>query len=127
MEERMSKLKAIDPKKAEQTKPKILIFGKPGVGKTFVSLDFPSCFYIDSEGGATREHYSDKLAKAGGSYLGLEQGSLDFDLVISQVQALATEKHHYKTLIIDSFTKLYNEFAAIAADKFGDDFGRDKK
>lgn len=123
----MSKLKAIDPKKAEQTKPKILIFGKPGVGKTFVSLDFPSCFYIDSEGGATREHYSDKLAKAGGSYLGLEQGSLDFDLVISQVQALATEKHHYKTLIIDSFTKLYNEFAAIAADKFGDDFGRDKK
>lgn len=122
-----TKLKAVDPKTAEPTKPKILIFGKPGVGKTWTSLDFPNCFYIDTEGGATRNHYTDKLAKSGGAYLGIEQGSLDFNVVLEQVQALATEKHTYKTLIIDSFTKLYNDYAAEMAEKVGDDYGRDKK
>lgn len=122
-----SKLKAVDPKEAEPSKPKILIFGKPGVGKTFTALDFPNCFFIDTEGGATRDHYTDKLKKSGGVYLGPEQGSLDFDVVLEQIQALATEKHTYKTLIVDSFTKLYNEFAATMAEKHGDDFGRDKK
>ena len=48
----MSKLKAKDPVNAEPSKPKMLIFGKPGVGKTWGALDFPSCYYIDTEGGA---------------------------------------------------------------------------
>ena len=122
-----SKLKAVDPKAAEPSKPKILIFGDPGVGKTWTSLEFPNCYFIDTEGGATRDHYTDRLKKSGGVYMGPEQGSLDFDVVIEQIQALATEKHSYKTVIIDSFTKLYNTCAAEAAEKGGDDFGRDKK
>ena len=109
-----SKLKAIEPKMAEPSKPKILIFGKAGAGKTFTSLDFPGCYYIDTEGGASRNHYTDKLKKSGGVYMGPDQGSLDFETVIEQVQALATEKHTYKTLVIDSFSKLYN--TAIAAE-----------
>jgi AAA domain len=123
----MTKLKAIEPKKAEPRKPKVMIYGKPGVGKTFTSLDFPNCYFIDTEGGATRDHYTDKLKKSGGAYLGREQGSDDFNTVIEQVEALATEKHAYKTLVIDSFTKLYNIATFEAAQKGGDDFGRDKK
>jgi len=123
----MSKLKAIPPKQAAPSKPKVLVFGKPGVGKTFTSLDFPDVYYIDTEEGATRSHYTEKLAKSGGVYFGPEQGSLDFNSVIEQVQALATEKHSYKTLVIDSFTKLYNIATFEAAEKGGDDFGRDKK
>lgn len=122
-----SKLKAVPPKEAEPSKPKILIYGRPGVGKTFTSLDFPACFYIDSEGGASRSHYTDKLKASGGVYLGKEQGSNDFSTVIEQVQALAIEKHSYKTLIIDSFTKLYNIATFEAAEKGGDEYGRDKK
>lgn len=114
MSKKPSKLKAIEPKKAEPTKPKILIYGKAGVGKTYTSLDFPSCYFIDTEGGANRDHYTQKLQKSGGVYMGPEQGSLDFETVIEQVQALATEDHQYKTLVIDSFTKLFNN--AIAAE-----------
>jgi len=125
----MTKLKAIKPKTAEPSKPKILVFGKAGVGKTFTSLDFPSCYYVDSENGASRAHYTDKLDKAGGVYLGVEQGSQDFNEVIEQVKALATEKHQYKTLIIDSITKLFNIEVAKEADRLGekDAFGASKK
>ena len=125
----MSKLKAIAPKAAAPSKPKILIYGKPGVGKTWASLDFPSVFYIDTEGGADLEHYTDKLAAAGGVYLGPNQGALDFPTVIEQVKALATEKHDYRTLVIDSVSKLFNTAIADEAERLGDKdaFGASKK
>jgi hypothetical protein len=124
-----SKLKAVDPKTAEPKKPKVLVFGKPSVGKTWASLDFPSCYFIDSEGGANLPHYTDKLKKSGGIYMGVDQGSLDFDTVIEQVQALATEQHNYKTIVIDSITKLFNTAIAVEAERLGDKnaFGADKK
>lgn len=126
---KISKLKAVDPKAAEPQKPKILIFGKPGVGKTWTSLDFPNVYYIDSEGGATRNHYTDKLSKAGGVYFGPEQGSMDFETILGQVQALATEDHEYKTLVIDSITKVFNVEIAKEAERLGDKdaFGASKK
>lgn len=126
---RASKLKAVDPKAAEPSKPKILIFGKPGVGKTWTSLDFPNVYYIDTEGGATRNHYTDKLSKAGGVYFGPEQGSMDFETILGQVQALATEDHEYKTLVIDSITKVFNVEISKEAERLGDKdaFGASKK
>jgi hypothetical protein len=124
---KVSKLRAIDPKAAEPSKPKVLVFGKPGVGKTWTALDFPAVYYVDPEGGADMSHYTDKLMASGGRYFGKEQGSQDFDTVIGQVEALATEEHEYKTLVIDSISKLYNIAAAEAAERGGDDFGRDKK
>lgn len=125
----MSKLKAVDPKAAEPSKPKVLIFGKPGIGKTWASLDFPKVFYVDTEHGADLPHYTDKLKKSGGAYFGPDQGSLSFASIIEQVQALATEKHHYKTLVIDSITKIFNLEIAAEAERLGDKnaFGADKK
>lgn len=125
----MSKLKAKDPKAATPSKPKLLIYGKPGVGKTWQALDFPSCYYIDTEGGADLPHYTDKLKNAGGVYMGPSDGSLDFQTVIEQFQALATEKHSYKTVIVDSISKLFNTAVAIEAERLGDKnaFGADKK
>lgn len=127
-------LKAKHPKKAEPKKPKILIFGPPGVGKTWTALDFPSVFFIDCEGGATRSHYTDKLVKSNGVYLGPEDGANDMDVVLDQIKTLATTKHDHRTLVIDSFTKLYNtriaekseamEQANVDMDKT---FGREKK
>lgn len=124
-----TRLKAVAPKAAEPSKPKILIFGKPGVGKTWGALDFPRCFYIDTEGGADLSHYTDKLAASGGVYLGPEQGALDFATVLEQVQALATEKHEFRTLIIDSISKLFNTEIAKEAERLGEKnaFGADKK
>lgn len=105
---RMSRLKAIDPKAAEPSRPKMVFFGRPGVGKTWFATDFPSVYYIDPEGGADLERYTDKLAKANGMYLGVKQGALDPALVLEQMQALATEPHRYKTVVIDSYSKIFN-------------------
>lgn len=104
----MSKLKAVSPKQTEPKKPAILVYGEAGVGKTFTALDFPKVYYVDSERGATNKEYTSKLEKAGGVYFGIEQGSQNFDEVLGQIRALRSEKHEYKTLVIDSFTKLFN-------------------
>jgi hypothetical protein len=124
-----TKLRAVDPKKAEPSKPKILIYGKPGVGKTWTSLDFPAVYYIDTEGGADLGHYTDKLKASGGMYFGPEQESLDFETVIGQIQALATEEHPFRTVLIDSISKLYNSAIAHEAEALGDKdaFGASKK
>jgi hypothetical protein len=128
-------LKAKDPKKAKLKKPKILIFGPPGVGKTWGALDFPRVYYIDCEGGATLDHYTDKLKASGGVYLGPEDGANDFDVVLDQVKALATSKHPYGTLVLDSYSKLYStriaeQFEVMEGKQnFDPDktFGREKK
>lgn len=120
-------LKARKPNDGIQTKPKVIIFGPPGVGKTWVSLDFPKVYFIDTEGGATLPQYQAKLAKSNGVYLGREDGSADFATVIEEIKTLATVQHEYLTLVIDSFSKLYNIASAMAEERVGSDFGKDRK
>lgn len=124
-----SKLKAVAPKVAIPKKPQILIYGGPGVGKSFGATQFPVNYYIDSEGGANLPHYTSRIEAAGGSYMGQEQGSLDFDVVVNEVKALATESHHYKTLVIDSISKLWNTAILHEQIRLGDKdaYGASKK
>lgn len=128
------KLKGQDPKLAKPSRPKILIYGKPGAGKTWASIDFPGVYYIDTEGGANLGHYTDKLKKAGAAYMGPEDGANSFDQVIEEVVTLATTKHEYKTLVIDSYSKLFNtqidittEQMARAGREMDKTFGAEKK
>jgi len=125
----VSKLKAKQPEEVVPGKTKCLIFGPSGSGKTWFSLAFPVPYYVDTEGGANLMHYQQKLKAAGGAYLGPEEGALDFATIIEQMQVLATEKHPYKTLIIDSITKVYQTAIANEAERLGskDGFGASKK
>lgn len=120
-------LKGIRPEVIKPMKPKFMLSGRPGTGKSFFALNFPSPFYIDTEGGATREQYVKKLIASGGVYLGPTEGSQDFNEVTNQVRELATTKHPYQTLVIDSFSKLYNLETAAAEERVGNDFGKDKR
>jgi hypothetical protein len=125
----MGKLRAREPGVVEPGKTKGLIFGASGVGKTWFTLSFPSPYYIDTEGGADLRHYQERLKVAGGVYMGPEDGALDFDVILDQMKALATEKHPYRTLIIDSVTKVFQSAIATEAERLGDRdaFGASKK
>lgn len=127
-------LRATNPKAAKPSKPKILVFGKPGVGKTWAALDFPSVYYIDTEGGANLPRYTEKLKTSGGLYLGPDQGANDFAVLTEEIITLATTKHQFRTLVIDSYSKILN--TAVSAEhermeKAGRDmektFGAEKK
>lgn len=120
-------LRGVKPEIVKPSKPKFLLSGRSGVGKTHFALNFPKPYFIDTEGGATRSQYMKKLIESSGTYYGKEHGSQDFKSVIEQLKELATGKHDYKTLIIDSFSKLYNVTAAIAEEEIGSEYGRDKK
>lgn len=129
-----TKLKGKDPALAQHGKPKILVFGAPGVGKTWAALDFPNAYYIDTEGGANLPQYTKKLIKSNGRYVGVEDGIKDLNEVIDQVKALATEKHEFKTVVIDSLSEIMLNRIADQSDKMmaaGTDmtktFGAEKK
>lgn len=115
------------PEVVKPSKPKFMISGDSGVGKTFFALDFCKPILVDVEQGATRPQYQEKLKKAGGMYFGREEGSNSFQEVIKLVKELTTKKHEFKTLIIDSFSHLYLTEAADAESRVGNDFGRDAK
>lgn len=110
-------LKAVPPTEAKPSKPKILIFGLPGVGKSWASLDFPSVYYIDSEGGANLSHYTAKLKASGGMYFGPEQGANDFATVTEEIITLATTQHPYRTLVIDSYSKIFGTQTSIELER----------
>lgn len=124
-----TKIKAVKPEEVKKRKPLVLIYGATGSKKTWESILFPNAFLADTEGGATEDAYKKRLAKAGGMYYGPEQGSQDFDDNIEQIKALATEKHPYKTYILDSLSKIYNTVITNEAERLGDRdaFGASKK
>lgn len=125
----MTKLRAKTPQGIKPSRPKIAVMGKYGVGKTWGLLAFPNTYYIDCEGGANLKHYIARLEKSGGVYWGAEDGASDFESVIQEVKALATVKHQYKTLVIDSLSKLFNAEITKEQERLGekDGFGASKK
>lgn len=113
------KLRGISPEKIEK-RLKALFYGAPGVGKTTASIKFPKPYLIDTEKGATNDQYVEIIKKLGG----VVYQTNDFDELLIEVKSLLTEKHEFKTLIIDPFTTLYNDLLDKAEKDVGSEFGR---
>ena len=101
-------------------KLKMFMYGSAGVGKTTAAISFPNCYLIDTEHGSENPQYL-KIIKANN---GAIFQSSDFNEIANEVKALLTEKHEYKTLIIDPLTTVYNELVDASALKVGTEFGR---
>lgn len=113
---------ALRGKKPEtiQKRLKALFYGTAGVGKTTCAIQFPRPYLIDTEKGAENEQYVRILEKSGGAIF----QTTDFNELVNEVTNLLTEKHEYRTLIIDPLTTLYNDLLDSAAKKVGTEFGR---
>jgi len=113
---------ALRAKKPEaiQKRLKALFYGSAGVGKTTAAIQFPKPYLIDTEKGAENDQYTKILQKAGGVVF----QTTDFNELMTEVKALLTEEHEYKTLIIDPLTTLYNDLLDKSAIKNGTEFGR---
>lgn len=115
---------------AIQKRLKALFYGMAGVGKTTAAISFPKPYLIDTEKGAENAQYTKILEKNGGSIF----QTSDFDELLKEVRSLLSEKHEYKTLIIDPLTTLYNDLLDKCAlqlknnskekDTTGTEFGR---
>ena len=112
-------LRAIKPEGTKK-RLKAFLYGNAGTGKTTCAISFPRVYLIDTEKGAEHSQYTDLLSKGGGVVFQTN----DFDEVLSEVKALLSEKHEYKTLVIDSFTNLYNDLLDKSAARNGTEFGR---
>ena len=73
----------------------MFVFGPAGVGKTTGVCQFPNAVIVDTERGT--DFYSDTINKAGSVVL----QTLNPDEIREELHTLLTEKHNFKTLIID--------------------------
>ena len=75
---------------------KIAIYGPGGVGKTTLASEFPNAIFIQTEDGSGSLSLTTFADEPLGSY----------DLVNEALEALATEEHDFRTLVVDSVTRL---------------------
>lgn len=109
-------------KKPEQIEKrlKVLFYGTAGTGKTMASIQFPNPYLIDTEKGAENSQYVELLNANNGAIF----QTSDFDEMIMEIKSLLSEKHKFKTLIIDPLTTVYTDLLEKAEKEVGTQFGR---
>lgn len=115
----MSKLRAVKPESSEQ-RLKLFLYGKSGVGKTYAAFNFPKPYILESENSSEIPQYSKILEKNGGVVFKTQ----DFSEIVKEVKLLLSEKHDFKTLVIDSMTHFFDNLVEQVSLKTGTDFGR---
>lgn len=102
-------LKSLSKPKADR--PIIItLFGEGGMGKTTLAAMFPRPVFIRTEDGTASLTGNDEV-----SLFPIARSSQD---VLDQIEALATQEHDFKTLVVDSITQLATliEAEIVAAD-----------
>lgn len=76
--------------------PRVLIYGREGVGKSTFGARAENPIFISPEGG------TDLLTRADGSPVDEMPNVHDWDSVMNAVKALISQQHDFKTLVLDS-------------------------
>lgn len=94
-------LKATKPEIKEK-RLKMFVYGPPACGKTVAALQFKNAYIFDTEKGT--DFYSELINKNDSAVF----QSTNPDDIKEQLRELLTTKHHYKTIVIDPITQVYN-------------------
>lgn len=94
------------PPKAKTPEPKnkrvkMMVFSAPALGKTTAAINWPKSVIIDMEHGT--DNYHETIIKNGSIVL----HTTNPDEVKDEIKTLLTEKHDYRTIVIDPVTILY--------------------
>jgi hypothetical protein len=92
---------------------KAFFYGVAGAGKTMAAIQFPCPYVIDTEKGAENAQYAKLITDNGG----VTFQTSDFNEIITEVKSLLSERHPYKTLVLDSMTPIYNNILDVSAEK----------
>lgn len=107
-------LSAVQPTPKKLRRLKMFLYGGAGCGKTTAAINMPAPYIIDSERGT--EHYADTIISQGGAVL----NTVDLARVTTEVKALSSEKHPYKTLVIDPISVIESAYVASLQNKYGE-------
>lgn len=94
------------PPKAKTPEPKnkrvkMMVFSTAGIGKTTAAINWPKSVIIDMEHGT--DNYANTIIANGSIVL----HTTNPDEVRDEIKTLLTEKHDYRTIVIDPVTILY--------------------
>jgi len=89
------------PPEAKNKRVKMMVFSAPGLGKTTASISWPHAVILDLEHGT--DNYHETILKNGSIVL----HTTNPDEVKDEIKILLTEKHDYRTIVIDPVTILY--------------------
>ena len=82
---------------------KMFVYGPTNAGKTTRAIQFPHSYIIDTERGTNE--YSESINKAGSVIL----QTSSIDEIRQELLTLTTEKHEFRTLILDPITPVYED------------------
>lgn len=99
---------------------KALFYGEAGAGKTTAAISMPAPYLIDTEKGAENDQYRRLIEQRGGAVF----QSNNFNDIVKEVVSLLSEKHKYRTLVIDPVTTVYDDLISKAETRVGTEFGR---
>lgn len=97
-----------------QKRLKLFMYGTAGSGKTTAAIQMPTPYIIDTERGTEQKAYVNLIRNSGGVVMQSANG----DEIVDELKALLSEKHNYKTLVIDPITNIEDNVIQAASVKY---------
>lgn len=113
------KLRAVQPDEVEKFL-KLLVYGGAGTWKSHNLCQFPRSYYFDLERGVEEKQYVELLKKSKSVVF----STIDIDELIAETTTLLSEKHDFKTVVLDPITPVFQDESDLQEQHVGSDYGK---